>query len=45
MSAYDTFFDLKYVIIDMLKQSNNTYIQEHYIDGIKVEDWVSKMKV
>ncbi len=45
MSAYDTFFDLTYVIIDMLKQSNNTYIQEHYIDGIKVEDWVSKMKV
>jgi hypothetical protein len=45
MSAYDTFFDRTYVIIDMLKQSNNTYIQEHYINGIKVEDWVSKMKV
>ena len=47
---YDSWEDavltyLEFGLIDMLKKSNNTYVQEHYIDGIKVNDWIPKIKV
>ena len=47
MSAYHIMFPdgIEFGIIDVLKQSNNTYVQEHYIDGIKVEDWIPKIKI
>ena len=47
MLGYHNMFpdDLAFEIIDKLKKSNNNFVQEHYINGIKVNDWIPTIKV
>ena len=46
LGYHNMFHDgIAFEIIDKLKQSNNNFVQEHYINGIKVDDWIPKIKV
>lgn len=47
MTSYDNTFtdeNIKW-FIDQCRKTENSYVGEHYINGVKVEDWVPKFTV